>query len=108
MLQNFFDAKLHLLYVNTPSHFTNEREISKEMDELIKTNNLDGVEKHIYNHKNPGEGIIFFAEDKSMDLIMMSTAGARSGIFKLFDHSIAEEVVNHSKKPVVTFNLHNA
>jgi nucleotide-binding universal stress UspA family protein len=39
-----------------------------------------------------------------MDLVMMATYG-RSGFSRLFEHSIAEDVVNFSKKPVVTFNL---
>ncbi len=106
MLQKFFDAKLHLLYVNTPGHFTNERDIKKEMEDFTKDNELDSIERHIYCHKNPGEGILSFAEDYGMDLVMMSTSGERSTFLKLFDHSIAEDVVNHSKKPVVTVNLH--
>ncbi len=106
MLKNFFDADLHLLYVNTPGHFSNERDILKQMDDFTAGNDLGSIERHIYSHKNPGEGILFFAQDHKMDLIMMSTSGERSTFMKLFDHSIAEDVVNHAKLPVVTLNLH--
>jgi len=106
MLRKFFDARLHLVYINTPSHFSSEREIMESMANFTRNNELDNIEKHVYNHRNPGEGILCFANDFKMDLIMMTTSGERSGIFRLFDHSIAEEVVNHSKKPVITLNLH--
>ncbi len=106
-LKNFFNAELHLVYVNTPGHFMNEREIMKQMDEFTEDNKLGKIERHIYCHNNAGEGILNFAEDYKMDLIMMTTSGERSGIFRLFNHSIAEEIVNHSKKhPVVTLNIH--
>ena len=50
------------------------------------------------------EGIVWFAEDYKMDMVMMATSG-RTGFSRIFEHSIAEDVVNFSKKPVVTFNL---
>lgn len=101
-----FQASLHLAYINTPGHFLNEREIMVRVGDFIDSKKLKNAEKHIYCHQNAGEGIIAFAEDYKMDVIVMATSGERSGIFKLFDHSIAEDVVNHSKKPVITFNLH--
>ena len=105
-LTKFFDAKLHLVYINTPGHFSSDREIMESMDNFIKANDLSKITKHIYSHRNAGEGILHFADDHKMDLIMMATSGERSGLFRLFDHSIAEDVVNHSKKPVITLNLH--
>lgn len=105
-VQKIFGATLHLVYVNTLNHFLNDREIHSRMDEYIAQNKLSGVHKHVYNHKDAVDGILWFAEDYKMDLILMTTAGERSGLFKLFDHSKAEEVVNHAKIPVVTANLH--
>jgi len=103
-IQKLFEAELHLVYVNTPSHFRNEREVIKELTEFANTNELDDHKIHIYSHQHEEEGIVWFSEDHKMDLVMMATYG-RSGFSRLFEHSIAEDVVNFSKKPVVTFNL---
>ncbi len=104
-MQRFFGAKIHFLYINSPNYFKNEKEIRDTISSFAKHNGFDDYEIHIYSHRHREEGIIEFAEDHRMDMIMMATHG-RSGLSRLFEHSIAEEVVNYSKKPVVTFNLH--
>jgi len=103
-IQSLFDADLHLVYVNTPGHFRNERDIIKNLNEFAKENKLNNHNIHVYSHEHEEEGIVWFTEDHKMDLVMMATYG-RSGFSRLFEHSIAEDVVNFSKKPVVTFNL---
>lgn len=102
--QNLFNAELHIVYVNTPNHFKNEREIVQNLNNFAEKNDIDNHNIHVYSHVNEEEGIIWFTEDFNMDMVMMATHG-RSGFSRLFVHSIAEDVVNFSKKPVVTFNL---
>lgn len=106
-IQQLFNAELHLVYVNTPNHFRNEREIIRNLKNYVKENELENYKIHAYSHQHEEEGIVWFTEDFKMDMVMMATYG-RTGFFRLFDHSIAEDVVNFSKKPVVTFNLHHA
>lgn len=106
-LQHFFSARLHLVYVNTPSHFQNQREINLTMDEFARTGGFVNYETHVYCHKQEDQGIMWFTEDYGINLIVMATEG-RKGLMRLFEHSIAEDVVNFSKKPVVTFNLGKA
>ncbi|NJN27735.1 MAG: universal stress protein [Cyclobacteriaceae bacterium] len=103
-IRKLFDAELHLVYINTPGHFKNEREINKNLNAFAAANQLDDHKTHIYSHEHEEEGIVCFAEDQKMNMVMMATTG-RSGFSRLFEHSIAEDVVNFSKKPVVTFNL---
>lgn len=103
-IQELFDAEIHMLYVNTPSHFRNEREVMADLNAFAGANELDRHKIHIYSHQHEEEGIVWFTEDHKMDMVMMATYG-RTGFSRLFDHSIAEDVVNFSKKPVVTFNL---
>lgn len=104
-IQKLFEAELHIVFVNTPGHFINEREIIKNLKNFAEENKLDDHKIHVYCHQHEEEGIVWFTEDFKMDMVMMATYG-RSGFSRLFDHSIAEDVVNFSKKPVVTFNLH--
>lgn len=103
-IQKLFGADLHLVYVNTPNHFVNERKIIENLNRFAVENEINNHNIHAYSHEHEEEGIVWFTEDFKMDMVMMATHG-RSGFSRLFDHSIAEDVVNFSKKPVVTFNL---
>ncbi len=105
MIQKLFEAELHLVYINTPNHFINERDIIRGMRKFAKDNGLDNHHIHVYCHKHEEEGIVWFTEDHRMDMVMLATEG-RTGISRLFERSIAEDVVNFSKKPVITFNIH--
>lgn len=105
-IQNLFSAELHLVFINTPNNFKNDREIINKLKEFATDNDLNYHKIHVYNHEHREEGIVWFTEDFKMDLVMMATYG-RAGFSRLFEHSIAEDVVNFSNKPVVTFNLHH-
>ena len=103
-IQKLFKAELHMVYVNTPNHFKNERDMMNHLNEFAIKNEIDNHNIHVYSHLHEEEGIVWFTEDFDIDMVMMATHG-RSGFSRLFEHSIAEDVVNFSKKPVVTFNL---
>ncbi len=103
-IQDLFKAELNLVYVNTPGNFKNEREIIINLNKFAQENELDDSKVNVYSHQHEEEGIVWYTEDFKMDLVMMATHG-RSGLSRLFEHSIAEDVVNFSKKPVLTFNL---
>ena len=96
-------AKIHLLKVNTPNNFESSTTTRKRMDEYMKNNGLE-AEKHIHNGINEEEGILEFSKDNKIDLIAMGTHG-RKGLMHLLSGSIAEDVVNHSKRPVLTMKL---
>jgi nucleotide-binding universal stress UspA family protein len=106
IIQNLFGAELNMVYVNTPGNFKNEREIINSLKNFAKENKLDDPKIHVYSHQYEEEGIVWYTEDFQMDMVMMATHG-RTGFSRLFEHSIAEDVVNFSKKPVITFNLHH-
>ena len=105
-LQRVFKARIKFLYINCPNHFKNEKEIRNLIQSFAKHNGFDNYDIHIYSHRHREEGIVEFTQDSKMDMIMMATHG-RSGLSRLFDHSVAEDVVNFSRKPVVTFNMHH-
>lgn len=103
-LQEVFDAKLHLVRVNTPNSFETNRKIMAQADSFIKENKISNYTLNIYSDKVEEDGIIFFAQDIKADLIALATHG-RSGLSHLLSGSIAEDVVNHAKRPVWTFRL---
>lgn len=97
------NAKVHLLKVNTPNNFESTSSMHKKMDEYMRKNGLN-ADKHIYNASNEEEGILEFSKENNIDLIAMGTHG-RKGLMHLLSGSIAEDVVNHSKRPVLTFRI---
>jgi hypothetical protein len=103
-LQAVFEAKLHLVRINTPSNFETTRKTLKLIHEFIDNNKIENYTINIYNDKLEEDGIIYFAQDIDADLIALATHG-RTGILHLLSGSIAEDVVNHAKRPVWTFRI---
>ncbi|MCC5919398.1 MAG: universal stress protein [Cyclobacteriaceae bacterium] len=103
-LQSEFDANLHILKVNTPNNFERDKLVKGQLRELIKTYNLKNASVHITSEVSEEEGILDFAKENNMDMIAMGTTG-RSGIWHFLSGSIAEDIVNHAKRPVWTMSL---
>lgn len=101
-LQFVFDAELYFVIVNTPANFETSRESIRRINTFVKTYGFENVKAEIYNSESEESGIIEFAEDINADMIAMATHG-RTGFIHLITGSIAEDVVNHSNKPVWTF-----
>lgn len=103
-LQELFKATIHLVKINTPNSFESSRQIKTDIESFVTKNKLKNYTVNIYCDKDEEEGIIYFADDINADLIALSTHG-RTGIMHLLSGSIAEDVVNHSKRPVWTYRL---
>ncbi len=102
-LQKRFLAKLHLVKINTPNNFERDKVNMQLLESYAKTNELENYELHTYNDITEEDGIISFAEEINADMIAMTTHG-RTGLAHLFSGSIAEDVINHAKRPVWTFH----
>lgn len=103
-LKSLFDAELYFVVVNTPANFETTRDSIKRIGMFVKKYGFEGVKAEIYNSLSEESGIIEFAEDIDADLIAMATKG-RTGLLHLITGSIAEDVVNHAKRPVWTLKV---
>ncbi len=101
---NQFNSHLHLVNINTPNNFKSTSVAQKAMDNFIADFDLKNYTTHIYNDINVEKGILNFSKSINADLIGMSTHG-RKGISHFFNGSISEDLVNHAKRPVVTFKI---
>ncbi len=101
-LQKLFDAELYFVIINTPGNFETSRDAIHRIKTFAKKYQFDHVVAEIYNSNSEESGIIEFAQDIDADLIAMATHG-RTGFIHLITGSIAEDVVNHAKRPVWTF-----
>jgi nucleotide-binding universal stress UspA family protein len=101
---NSFNAKIHLLFVNTPSRFVTTAAAEKKMNSFIADFEIPSYELHIYNDDTIEHGILNFSNAIDADLIGMSTHG-RQGLAHFFNGSISEDLVNHALRPVITFKI---
>lgn len=100
----FWDAKIHLLMVNTPSNFTTTAVANERIASFIKKPSYKNYTLNIYNDETVEQGILNFSKSINADLIGISTHG-RQGIAHFFNGSISEDIVNHAKRPVMTFKI---
>jgi nucleotide-binding universal stress UspA family protein len=100
--QRLYDATVHLVRINTPGNFQRDVVVKKYMVDFAKKLQLKNFTMNVFNDLTEEEGIIYFAESVNADLIAMATHG-RTGFAHVLAGSIAEDVVSHSKRPVLTF-----
>ncbi len=100
--QQIYDSTIHLVRVNTPGDFQRDQVVKDYMDKFAKKMGLKHYTINVYNDLTIEEGIIRFSDAINADLIAMATHG-RSGFAHVIAGSVAEDVANHSKRPVLTF-----
>ncbi|SFZ90731.1 Nucleotide-binding universal stress protein, UspA family [Flaviramulus basaltis] len=101
---NVLDAKMHLLMVNTPNKFITSQDANKRMQDFATSSTFSNYTINFYNDMSIEKGIMNFSQSIKADLIGMSTHG-RQGISHFFNGSISEDLVNHAKRPVITFKI---
>ena len=99
-----FDAKIHLLYINTIHNFDTTKNIVSRMALFMDDFDFANYSTNIYNDISIEKGILSYARDIDADLIALNTHG-RSGLSQLFNGSIGQELANHALRPVITFKL---
>jgi nucleotide-binding universal stress UspA family protein len=103
-LAELFEAKLHLVMVNTANGFITTSEAKRRINNIISNSDFSNYDVHIYNDETVESGILNFSESIDADLIGISTHG-RQGIAHFLNGSISEDLVNHAERPVVTFKI---
>lgn len=101
-IQTVFDAEFYFVIVNTPGNFETTRESMNRIRTFVQKHHFQNIKAEVYNSLSEESGIIEFADDINADLIAMTTHG-RTGLLHLITGSIAEDVVNHSQRPVWTY-----
>ena len=106
-LLNELSRKVTLLHINLPNlGFLSTDEIDAHISEFLKQAKLENEIEHIAytaDH-NVEDGVLNYAHRVNADAVAMITHG-RTGLSHFFGGSISEDLVNHTKLPVVTFKL---
>lgn len=97
-----YNAKIHLLKVNTADQFN----ASRHDEELIAafTKKFGKYDCSIYNEYMKEEGILTFSNKIKADIIAIGTHGKR-GLRRFFSEDVSEGVVRLSSKPIFVANL---
>jgi nucleotide-binding universal stress UspA family protein len=105
VLQAFFNARIHLVVINTPYNLQRSVDEEERMKSFAEQNNLTNCTYQSRNEFREPEGILAFVREIKADMIAMGTHGRR-GLAHFFTGSIAEKVVNHVETPIWTLSTH--
>jgi len=97
-------ANLHLVWVNTANGFKTTYETEEKMNKMIAGLGIENYTLNIYNDITVEKGIFNFAGSVNAGMIGISTHG-RKGLSHFINGSLGEDVVNHAKRPVITFKI---
>lgn len=100
--QEMYNSTVHLVRINTPGNFQRDAVVKKYLNDFAKKLMLKDYTVNVFNDLSEEEGIIYFADSINADLIAMATHG-RTGFAHVLAGSIAEDVVSHAKRPVLTY-----
>jgi nucleotide-binding universal stress UspA family protein len=101
---SLFNARIHLLKINTINNFETTKESSDAIRNFINNYDLGDYTLNIYNDISVESGIINFASVIDADVILINTSG-RKGLSYLFTGSIGKDISNHAELPVITFKV---
>ena len=99
-----FDSTIHLLQIIKEEDEPYADEILEQMKFFAKEHQLVKFETNFYRDKKVADGVRNFNKEAEMDLVCIRTHG-RKGISHFLFGSIAERLVNHCLKPLLTFHL---
>jgi len=102
-LQQFFQARLHLLRVNTPANAVNDSIAYSALQAFAAQCDLGDYTINIFDHQNGTEGIHLFAEAIRADLIAM---GAQVGqrILQPVGGDVREDTASHDQHLIWTYS----
>ncbi|MFY0688358.1 MAG: universal stress protein [Cyclobacteriaceae bacterium] len=103
-LAEVLSAKVHLVYINTPSYFTDTWEIQRRMEPFrVMCGNRLGQIKTVNTYVFE-DGLEKFCGSFENGIVTMATHG-RQGVSRMFYGSMAEKVVNHVSIPVLSLKI---
>ncbi|MCF6351440.1 MAG: universal stress protein [Cyclobacteriaceae bacterium] len=103
-IQSIFNSKVHLVWINTPNDFKSDATTRPLLDKFVADHGLKNCTTHVYSDIIAEDGIRNFAEYISAGLIVMGT-NSYTGLSRLIRGSVAEDMVNHAVRPVLTVSM---
>ncbi|MFB9213389.1 universal stress protein [Echinicola jeungdonensis] len=102
-LQGFFKAKLHLVFINTPSWFMEDSLALDKMKQFAEDHQLEGATFNVRNNYHVPDGIHKFAHEIQAGMIALGTH-ERKGLEHFFGGGVQERMVHGLEVPIWTYN----
>lgn len=103
-LQASFNSNVHLVWINTPNDFKSDSTTRPLLDKFVADHKLENSTTHVYSDIIAEDGIRNFAEYIDAGLIVMGT-NSYTGLSRLIRGSVAEDMINHAVRPVMTVSM---
>jgi len=103
-VQEMLDLNMHIVKVRTPHNFLSLAAANTQLEKFTKRNHFENSTVNTLEADYPDEGIVDFAEEIKSGLIVLGTHG-KTGLAHIFGGSRAEDLVNRSTIPVMTFKI---
>ena len=103
-LQSFFNATIHLVWINTPVNFYPDIVTNERLEDFAKMFSLRKFTINTFNDLSEEAGIINFTHSIKADMIAMGTHG-RKGLAHAINGSLAEDLVNQVESPIWTYTI---
>jgi nucleotide-binding universal stress UspA family protein len=101
---DIYKSHISLLKVITPKEFEPTQMSRNLMEDFAQKFNLTNYSSNIYNAMSIEKGITDFSNEVNADLIAIETHG-KTGIAHLINGSLAEDVVKHEDRPVLSVKI---
>ncbi len=101
---DLYDAHIDLLKVITPKDFETTEQSLKLLSDFAREFKLTDYSINVYNDYDIESGILNFSNKTDADLIAIETHG-RTGFAHLINGSLAEDIVKHEVKPILSIKM---
>ncbi|AKD58121.1 universal stress protein [Spirosoma radiotolerans] len=96
--------KYQFLYVQTPTDSRVPEGIRDWINEFARAEGITEFTATVYKSRDVSGGILDYADEANADLIVLVTHGYK-GLRHFLSGSVAEDVLNHSQKPVLVMRI---
>lgn len=104
-LNAHFNAKIHLVWINTPYDFRDDSDTKPWLNSLAHQYFNNNYAVSVYNHHDKDFGVVYCADEIKADMIVMGVS-KRSVVQRFISgDSLAEDVSDHTIRPVLTLKL---
>ncbi len=103
-VQELLGLNMHLVKVKTPYNWLDDVQVEKQLEHYAERNFLKDFTKSSIDADFADEGAVKFAEENNVGIIVLGTHG-KKGLAHIIGGSIAEDVVNESKVPILVFKI---
>lgn len=95
-----YGAKLHIMQNAAAEHLLSVAEVNNYLEQQ----GLTGTQAALYAGAVTEQQIVAFDQKTPVDMVAIATSG-ESSLLKMFSKSVAEKLVNHMFKPIITFHI---